>query len=131
VSWASLSLFLLIFMWTPPHFWALSLFCNDDYRRARVPMLPVVAGIAVTKRHMLAYTVALLPVGLLPTLTGVTGWFYGGFSILAGLAFVGHAVRVWRTPEGDTGPARAMFRFSLAYLFLLFAVMVADRLIFA
>jgi protoheme IX farnesyltransferase len=131
VSWASLSLFLLIFMWTPPHFWALSLFCNDDYRRARVPMLPVVAGIAVTKRHMLAYTVALLPVGLLPTLTGVTGWAYGGFSILAGLAFVGHAVRVWRAPDGDTGPARAMFRFSLAYLFLLFAVMVADRLIFA
>jgi protoheme IX farnesyltransferase len=129
VSWASLSLFLLIFMWTPPHFWALSLFCNDDYRRARVPMLPVVAGIAVTKRHMLAYTLALLPAGVLPTLTGVAGWGYGVFSVLAGVMFVGHALRVWRAADGDTGAARAMFRFSLAYLFLLFAAMVADRLL--
>ncbi|MCW5748519.1 MAG: heme o synthase [Alphaproteobacteria bacterium] len=129
VSWASLSLFLLIFMWTPPHFWALSLFCNDDYRRAGVPMLPVVAGVPSTKRHIMAYTLALLPVGLLPTLTGVAGWGYGGFALLAGLAFVGHAVRVWRAADGDMTAARAMFRFSLAYLFLLFAAMVADRLV--
>ncbi|WP_231712527.1 heme o synthase [Vineibacter terrae] len=129
VSWASLSLFLLIFMWTPPHFWALSLFCNDDYRRAGVPMLPVVAGVPATKRHMLAYTLALLPIGLLPTLTGVVGWGYGIFSLLAGLVFLGHAVRVWRAADGDVAPARAMFRFSLAYLFVLFAAMVADRLL--
>ena len=129
VSWASVSLFLLIFMWTPPHFWALSLFCNDDYRRARVPMLPVVSGIAATRRQMLLYTATLLPVGLLPTLTGVAGWGYGVFSLVAGLAFLGHALRVWHAPEGDIGPARAMFRFSLAYLFLLFVALVVDRLV--
>ncbi len=129
VSWASLSLFLLIFMWTPPHFWALSLFCNDDYRRAGVPMLPVVAGVPSTKRHMAAYTVALLPIGLLPTLTGVVGWGYGIFSLVMGLAFLGHALRVWGAAEGDVTPARAMFRFSLVYLFVLFVAMVADRLL--
>jgi protoheme IX farnesyltransferase len=129
VSWASLSLFLVIFMWTPPHFWALSLFCNDDYRRAGVPMLPVVAGVPATKRQMLAYTAALLPVGVLPTLTGAVGWGYGAFAVLAGLAFLGHAVRVWRAGDADVVPARAMFRFSLGYLFLLFAAMVADRLV--
>ncbi|HJQ58439.1 MAG TPA: heme o synthase [Vineibacter sp.] len=129
VSWGSLSLFLLIFMWTPPHFWALSLFCDDDYRRAGVPMLPVTAGVKATKRQMLAYTAALLPIGLLPTFTGVVGWGYGAFSLLAGLAFLGHALRVWRAPADDVAQARAMFRFSLGYLFLLFAAMVADRLV--
>jgi protoheme IX farnesyltransferase len=129
VSWASLSLFLLIFMWTPPHFWALSLFCNDDYRRAGVPMLPVVAGASTTKRHMVAYTTALLPIGLLPTLTGAVGWGYGAFSVVSGAFFLLHALRVWRAADDDAAPARAMFRFSLLYLFLLFAAMVADRLL--
>jgi protoheme IX farnesyltransferase len=78
---------------------------------------------------MLAYTLALLPVGVLPTLTGVVGWGYGAFAMLAGLAFVGHAVRVRRAADDDMVPARAMFRYSLAYLFLLFAAMVADRLV--
>ncbi len=131
VSWASLSLFLLIFMWTPPHFWALSLFCNDDYRRAGVPMLPVVSGVPSTKRHMVAYTLALLPVGVLPTLTGAVGWGYGIFSVVAGLAFLGHALRVWHAADDDLAPARGMFRFSLLYLFLLFAAMIADRLLLA
>jgi protoheme IX farnesyltransferase len=131
VSWASSSLFLLIFMWTPPHFWALSLFCNDDYRRAGVPMLPVVAGVRATKLHMIAYTLALQPIGLLPTLTGAVGWGYGLFSLLAGMAFLAHALRVWRAADDDVAPARAMFRFSLLYLFLLFAAMVADRLLLA
>ena len=130
VSWASLSLFLLIFFWTPPHFWALSLYCDDDYRRAGVPMLPVVAGVRHTKLQMLAYCLLLLPVGLLPTLTGAVGWGYGLYSLAAGAVFVGHALRVLRAPDEDKGAARAMFRYSLGYLFLLFVAMVADTLAF-
>ncbi len=130
VSWASLSLFLLIFFWTPPHFWALSLYCDDDYRRAGVPMLPVVAGVRHTKLQMLAYCLLLLPVGLLPTLTGAVGWGYGLYSLAAGTVFVGHALRVLRAPDEDKSAARAMFRYSLGYLFLLFVAMVADRLAF-
>ncbi|QQS14087.1 MAG: protoheme IX farnesyltransferase [Rhodospirillales bacterium] len=131
IDWASLSLFLLIFMWTPPHFWALSLFHNDDYRRAGVPMLPVVAGERATKIQMLAYCLLLLPTGILPTVTGVAGWGYGAFSLAMGVAFLAFCLRVWRAAEGEAGPARAMFKFSLAYLFLLFAALVADRLAFA
>ena len=130
VSWASVSLFLLIFVWTPPHFWALSLYCDDDYRRAGVPMLPVVSGVRHTKLQMLAYCLLLLPVGLLPTLTGAVGWGYGIYSLAAGAVFVGHALRVLRAPEGDKSAARSMFRYSLGYLFLLFVAMVADRLAF-
>ncbi|MBX3498810.1 MAG: heme o synthase [Alphaproteobacteria bacterium] len=130
VSWASVSLFLLIFFWTPPHFWALSLYCDDDYRRARVPMLPVVAGVRHTRLQMLAYCLLLLPVGLLPTLTGAVSWGYGAYSLVAGVVFVGHALRVLRAPEGDVSTARSMFRYSLGYLFLLFVAMVADRLAF-
>ncbi len=130
VSWASVSLFLLIFVWTPPHFWALSLFFNDDYKRAGVPMLPVVAGVRATKVQMIAYCVALLPVGVLPALTGVVGWAYGGFSLLMGVLFLACALRVWRASEDNVGPARAMFRFSLLYLFLLFVGLVLDRLAF-
>jgi len=129
VSAAGLALFLLIFLWTPPHFWALSLYRSDDYRRAGVPMLPVVAGARETKRQMLLYTLLLLPVALAPTLLGSVGWLYGAVALLLGLAFVAHALAVARAADGRLGhpPAKRMFRFSLIYLAILFAALPVDR----
>ncbi len=83
------SLFALIFFWTPPHFWALALYRTDDYARAGVPMLPVVAGAAETKRQMLLYTLVLWPLALAPTLLGVTGWVYGGAALALSALFTG------------------------------------------
>ncbi|KAA0581282.1 protoheme IX farnesyltransferase [Azospirillum sp. B21] len=123
----SILLFLLIFLWTPPHFWALALFRNGDYTRAGVPMMPVVAGEASTKRQMLAYTLILLPVAAAPFFVGIAGPAYLAVSAILGLMFVGHAVRVLRAT--DDKPAKKMFGFSILYLFLLFAVMMAERLI--
>lgn len=123
----SILLFLLIFLWTPPHFWALALFRNGDYTRAGVPMMPVVAGEAATKRQMLAYTLILLPVAAAPFFVGIAGPAYLAVSAILGLMFVGHAVRVLRAT--DDKPAKKMFGFSILYLFLLFAVMMAERLI--
>jgi protoheme IX farnesyltransferase len=128
VSAVSVALFLLIFMWTPPHFWALALYRSDDYRRAGVPMLPVVAGPRETKRQMLIYTLILLPVAMAPTLFGAVGWVYGVTALVLSIAFVGHAVTVWRTADDDSAhrAARRMFKFSLAYLALLFAALPLD-----
>jgi protoheme IX farnesyltransferase len=131
VSAISIALFGLIFLWTPPHFWALALYRSDDYRRAGVPMLPVVAGPRETKRQMLIYTLVLLPVALVPTLMGAVGWLYGAVALTLGLAFVGHAVTVWRAADDASGhgPARRMFRFSLIYLAALFAALPVDQLV--
>jgi protoheme IX farnesyltransferase len=131
VSAVGIALFLLIFLWTPPHFWALALYRSDDYRRAGVPMLPVVAGPRETKRQMLIYTVILLPVALAPTVLGTVGWLYGGVALVLSLAFIGHAAAVWRAPDDAGGhpPARRMFRFSLLYLAILFAALPLDRIV--
>ena len=131
VSAVGLSLFLLVFLWTPPHFWALALYRSDDYRRAGVPMLPVVAGPRETKRQMLIYTLLLVPVALVPTLFGAVGWLYGVVALGLSLAFVGHAIAVWRTADDDTahGAARRMFRFSLLYLAAVFAALPVDLLV--
>ena len=131
VSPVSIALFLLIFLWTPPHFWALALYRCDDYRRAGVPMLPVVAGARETKRQMLIYTILLAPVALMPTLLGTVGWLYGSVALVLSLAFIGHAVQVWRAPDNEGGHpvARRMFRFSLLYLAALFAALPADRIL--
>src|ERR1044071_6766702 len=102
VSAVGIALFLLIFLWTPPHFWALALYRSDDYRRAGVPMLPVVVGPRETKRQMLIYTLVLLPVALVPTLMGAVGWLYGAVALTLSLAFIGHAVAVWRAPDDET-----------------------------
>ena len=126
----SILLFMLIFMWTPPHFWALSLYRCDDYAKVGVPMLPVVAGKAATKRQMLLYTLLLLPLAPLPAVMGLTGWLYGASAILLGLAFVGHAVRVLRAPDAegaDHKAAKQMFKFSLTYLIGLFGLMMLDK----
>ncbi|AWU93786.1 heme o synthase [Azospirillum ramasamyi] len=127
VDLPSVLLFLLIFLWTPPHFWALALFRNGDYTRAGVPMMPVVAGEAATKRQMLVYTLILLPVASAPSFVGIAGPVYLAVSAILGLMFVGYSVRVLRAT--DDKPAKKMFGFSILYLFLLFAVMMAERLI--
>ncbi|MFZ5792252.1 MAG: heme o synthase [Pseudomonadota bacterium] len=125
VGLASIALFLLIFMWTPPHFWALSLFRQGDYAKAGVPMLPVVAGARATKLQMLLYTAILLPLGLAPYALGISGLLYAGTALVLGLAFLGFCVAVWfdRTERA----AKRMFAFSILYLFLMFAAMVVDR----
>ena len=121
----ALVLFALIFFWTPPHFWALSLYRAGDYARAGVPMMPVVAGQAETKRQMLVYTLLLWPLALAPTLLGIEGWFYGGAALVLSALFTALAVGVLY----DSGErwAKRMFGFSILYLFLLFALMLTDR----
>jgi protoheme IX farnesyltransferase len=123
-------LFALIFLWTPPHFWSLALFMEADYAKAGVPMLPVTAGPTATRRQILAYTLVLVPVSLLPWALGLTGFIYGGVAALMGAGFVIGALRVWRntaTNAADMAPEKALFRFSLLYLFMLFAALVVDH----
>ena len=125
IDWASIALFLLIFMWTPPHFWALALWRNPDYTKAGVPMMPVVAGMESTKRQMLLYTLTLPFVALAPVYLGVAGWVYGAVSILLNAGFIYHA---WRVLEStDMIWPKRMFAFSLLYLFLHFVVLMIDR----
>ncbi|HYE00660.1 MAG TPA: heme o synthase, partial [Alphaproteobacteria bacterium] len=128
VSLASVVLFGLIFMWTPPHFWALALFRRDDYARAGVPMLPVVAGEAETKRQMLVYTVLLFPLAMAPSLLGFAGWAYGAGAAVLGALFLVAAVRVLREDGHATNwkAAKQMFGFSILYLFALFGLLMAD-----
>ncbi|MCZ6721477.1 MAG: heme o synthase [Proteobacteria bacterium] len=120
-----LILFAIIFLWTPPHFWALALFRAGDYSRAGVPMLPVVAGPRATKRQMLLYTLALLPVALLPSMIGMAGVIYGVGAGLLGVTFVFSAVRVL----GDKADrsAKRMFGFSILYLFGLLSLLIVDH----
>ena len=118
------ALFALIFFWTPPHFWSLSLYRCGDYQDAGVPMLPVVAGKAATKRQMLFYTLLLIPVALAPAMLGIAGWLYGAAAVALGLGFVAAAIRVLRS-DSDV-PAKRMFRYSLFYLATLFALLVVD-----
>ncbi|HEY7991533.1 MAG TPA: heme o synthase [Stellaceae bacterium] len=125
VSWASIVLFALIFFWTPPHFWSLSLYRTDDYAAAGIPMLPVVAGARATRIQILAYTLVLWSISLAPTLIGTVGWVYGTAAIALNLGFTALALRL--LAARDEASARAMFRFSLLYLFLLFAFLIVDR----
>ncbi len=130
VSLVSLALFAVIFLWTPPHFWALALYRSGDYARAGIPMMPVVAGRASTKRQILAYTLILVPVSLTPALLGGPGLVYAVGAAVLGLMFIASAIRVLREPEGaEDRAAKAMFGFSILYLFLLFAVLLADVLL--
>ncbi|MGH6988750.1 MAG: heme o synthase [Stellaceae bacterium] len=125
VGWPALVLFALIFVWTPPHFWSLALYRCEDYAKAGIPMLPVVAGKRATRIQILLYTLVLWPVSLAPTLLGAVGWIYGGAAVALNLAFTGLALRL--VVARDEPAARAMFRFSLLYLFLLFALLMIDR----
>src|SRR5271170_7844219 len=118
VGWGAVALFAIIFFWTPPHFWALSLYRAGEYAAAGVPMLPVVAGERETKRQMLLYTLMLWPASLTPWLLGFAGPLYGVSAGVLSLCFTGTAIRVWR--DDSDRSARQMFAFSLLYLFLIF-----------
>ena len=124
VPLAAWALFAIIFFWTPPHFWALSLFANADYKRAHIPMMPVVAGVRSTKVQMVLYTLVLLPVSLLPTVLGVCGYTYGAAAAVLGGIFVLSALKVLRCD--DLKPARLMFSYSVFYLFALFLMVMLD-----
>jgi protoheme IX farnesyltransferase len=127
-----LLLFAIIFFWTPPHFWALSLFVKTDYANAGIPMMPVVAGERSTRRQILGYSILLLPIALAPWLIGGTGAVYGIAALLLSLAFAGLSVPVGlrRSEEGDSmAPEKRLFAYSIAYLFALFGALVADRML--
>jgi protoheme IX farnesyltransferase len=125
-------LFAIIFMWTPPHFWALALFVKTDYAKVGIPMLPVVAGEAETRRQILIYSVILLIVSLVPWWIGGTGWIYGGSALVLSAAFLilSLPVAARRQEEGDRmRPEKRLFSFSVLYLFALFTALVADRVL--
>ncbi len=127
-------LFLLIFLWTPPHFWALSLFVRTDYAAAGVPMLPVVAGIRTTRRQVFLYTLPMAAAAVAPWPLGLTGAIYGGTASLLTLWFAILAARVAVSGETDQAlmkPERALFKFSILYLFVLFGALVVDRMVLA
>jgi heme o synthase len=119
--------FLIIFLWTPPHFWALSLNRADEYARAGVPMLPVVAGRATTTRQILIYSVLSLPISLLPWALGFAGAIYGAVAAICGALFVVLAWQLRRAGEADRRAAHRLFAFSIVYLFVLFAALLADN----
>ncbi|WP_145139230.1 heme o synthase [Roseomonas gilardii] len=131
-----LLLFAIVFAWTPPHFWSLSLWAHGDYQRAGVPMLPVVAGAKETRRQIMLYTLVLFPLAVSPWPLGLAGPIYGVTAALLGLGFAWCAWKVLRDDQDPQGrsltkdaPAKRCFRFSLLHLALLFAALAADRLI--
>lgn len=132
VSVESLVLFLIIFLWTPPHFWALALFKMKDYGAAGVPMLPNVAGEASTKKQIFLYSILLAISGVAPWYLGFAGVAYGAASAVLGTKFVWDAWKVLVMPEGDKAmvPAKKLFGFSLLYLFAIFGVLLIEALIF-
>jgi heme o synthase len=127
-------LFAIIFLWTPPHFWALALFVKTDYAAAGVPMLPVTAGTKATRAQIMLYSVALAVAAVAPWAFGSTGSLYGFAALALSAAFTLFAVQVWRNRATDPalmGPEKRLFGFSILYLFLLFGALVADRLLIA
>ena len=120
-------LFLIIFFWTPPHFWALALYRTEDYARARIPMLPVVSGDASTRRQILLYTLVLVPLGVAPWAFGYTGALYGVTALVTGAIMVMLGWQVFRESRPAERASRNLFAFSILYLFLLFAVLLVER----
>jgi protoheme IX farnesyltransferase len=130
VSLESFVQFLIIFLWTPPHFWALALFKEGDYERAGIPMMPNVAGAASTRFQILVYSVLVAGVGVLPWAMGYAGIGYGLTAAALGAGFVWYALRVYRMDDADRGmkPAKALFGYSLLYLFAIFAALAIDSI---
>ncbi|HVF36321.1 MAG TPA: heme o synthase [Sphingomicrobium sp.] len=127
-------LFAIIFLWTPPHFWALSLFVRTDYANAGVPMLPVVAGVANTRLQILLYTLPMIAAAIAPWALGLTGWIYGSASIALNAVFLALAFAVFSNKAAEPqamGPEKRLFGFSILYLFALFAALVVDRWVIA
>ncbi len=141
VGWAAITgglalepllLFLVIFVWTPPHFWALALFTRGDYARAGIPMMPNVAGEESTRFQILLYSILLAPVGTLPWLLGGAGMAYAAGSIVLGAEFVRRAATLYRHGDQDKNrAAKSLFGFSILYLFSLFALRLAEALVSA
>ena len=139
VGWAAASgaapfnawlLVVIIFIWTPPHFWALSLFTSEDYAAAGVPMMPVARGARNTRRQIVAYSLVLAPVAMAPAFTGLGGWPYMLVSAVGGIAFVALAVRLAMSDDArETPRAQALFAYSIAYLFGLFATLLVEHLL--
>jgi protoheme IX farnesyltransferase len=131
ISLESVILFLIIFLWTPPHFWALALFKSGDYERAGVPMMPNVAGEASTKRQIFFYSPPVAIIAVVPALMGVASLAYGIFAGVLGLVFVWYAWKVLRMPESDRAmrPAKMLFAYSVFYLFAIFAALLADGIV--
>ena len=125
VDSGALLLFLIIYVWTPPHFWALAIHRRHDYANADIPMLPVTHGAAFTRLHILLYTILLFLITLLPFLTGMSGWIYLAVAAVLGLRFLSFATRLYAT--GDDRLAMPTFGFSIVYLFGLFAALMLDH----
>ncbi len=125
VSAEAMALFLIIFLWTPPHFWALALYRVEDYRKSGLPMLPVTHGNAFTRLQILLYTLVLLAACLLPFIYRMSGWFYLAAALLLNGGFIWHAFKLWRNYSDAL--ARKTFRFSLIHLSLLFAALLVDH----
>jgi heme o synthase len=131
ISLESIVLFLIIFFWTPPHFWALALLKKDDYARAGIPMLPNVAGDPETRKQILIYSLILAPLGVAPALLGFAGLAYGVAAAVLGLVFVAMAIDIHRRSTGAAADsaARRLFAYSILYLFLLFAILLVEPMI--
>ena len=127
ISWASFSLFLIIFMWTPPHFWALSLYRHEDYAKAGVPMLPVTHGIRSTQWHILVYTLMMVPVTFLPYFLGFLGTIYLNCSLVLGAGMIFLSLKTMAKDYEKS--AKQLFVYSIFYLFLLFLAMVGEKLL--
>jgi protoheme IX farnesyltransferase len=129
IGLAPFLMFLIIFLWTPPHFWALSLLRTDDYARAGIPMLPVVAGPDETRKQILIYTLILAPVGLAPSFLGFAGLVYGATALICGAVMLNLAWRVYRDRTGPqaVSSAKRLFAFSLLYVFVLFSALLVDH----
>jgi protoheme IX farnesyltransferase len=125
VSTEAMLLFLIIFAWTPPHFWSLALYRTEEYARAGVPMLPVTHGKAYTRLQVLLYTLILFGVSLLPFVVRMSGWLYLAAALALGGIFVAYAVRIYRAYSDAL--AHATFRYSIVYLALLFAALLVDH----
>ena len=127
IGLGAIAMFLIIFLWTPPHSWALALAGCRDYARAGIPMMPVVVGDRSTKRQILVYTALMVPATLLPVLVGVSGMVYAVAALALGIEFVRRVVIVSKDAENRT--AMSLFKYSIAYLFLIFVFLLVDRAI--